>query len=102
METRIFTARAARLLGEEELRHLQLLLAARPDMGTVIAGAGGIRKVRVGTGGRGRRGGLRVLYYWHPPTTRILLLFLFAKNEQSDLTPVQRELLRRVVETEYP
>jgi hypothetical protein len=102
VETRSFTDRAREFLTDDEFRVLQLLLAARPDTGRVIVGTGGIRKVRVGGGGHGRRGGLRVLYYWHPPTARILFLFVFAKKEQSDLTSAQRDALRRVVETEYP
>jgi hypothetical protein len=101
VETRAFSARATRLMTEDDYRRLQLLLAGRPDAGKVIVGTGGIRKVRVGRGEHGRRESLRVLYYWHPPTARILFLFVFAKTEQSDLTPAQRDALRRVVETEY-
>jgi mRNA-degrading endonuclease RelE of RelBE toxin-antitoxin system len=102
VETRAFSARIRQLLPEEDYRLLQLLLAGRPDAGRVVVATGGIRKIRVGTAGRGRSGGLRVFYYWHPPTSRILFLFVFAKNEQGDLTPSQKADLRRVIETEYP
>ena len=51
--------------------------------------------------GRGKRGGARVIYYWHPKSQQVLMLFVFAKNERDDLTAAQRRALRRIVETEY-
>jgi len=81
---------------------LQIVLSARPGAGIVVPGAGGLRKLRLGAEGRGKRGGIRVFYYWHPPTDQILLLFAFAKNERSDLNPRQREGLRKLIAKEYP
>jgi hypothetical protein len=55
-----------------------------------------------GVAGRGKRGGARVIYFWHPESARILMLFAYAKNERDDLTLLQRQAFRRVVEEEYP
>jgi len=73
----------------------------RPDVGKVIPGSGGLRKLRWSAGGHGKRGGIRVIYYWFVPQDVILLLFPFSKNEQDDLTVDQLRKLRRVVEREY-
>jgi hypothetical protein len=102
VETRVFTSRVRAHLSDEQYRAVQLVLAARPGSGNIVPGAGGLRKLRFGAEGRGKRGGIRLLYYWHPPTNQILLLFVFAKNERSDLTPRQREGLRKLIEREYP
>ena len=102
VETRAFTRRIADMLSPEEYRLFQLALVERPDLGKVIRGTGGLRKVRWSIGGRGKRGGARVIYFWHPPSRQLLMLFAFAKNEADDLTPAQRRVLRRIVETEYP
>lgn len=53
-------------------------------------------------GGRGKRGGIRVIYYWHAATEQLLMLLAYPKNEQDDLTPRQRTALRKIIESEYP
>ena len=102
VETRTFTNRIHGLLSDEDYRHLQLALAARPTAGSVIPGAGGLRKFRWSGSGRGKRGGARIIYYWHPASDQLLMLFAFAKNERADLSAEQKRLLRAAVETEYP
>lgn len=102
LETRQFTSRVRELLGDEDYRGLQLELVARPLAGKVIPDTGGLRKLRWGFEGSGKRGGLRVIYYYHQASERILMLFVFAKNEAADLTPAQRKRLRQLVEEEYP
>ncbi len=102
LETRVFTRRVDRLLSTEEFREFQLELVANPRAGSVVPGTGGLRKVRWSAGGRGKRGSLRILYYFHAESQRILLLFVFAKNERADLTKSQRDQLRKIVEREYP
>jgi mRNA-degrading endonuclease RelE of RelBE toxin-antitoxin system len=101
VETRAFTARIQQLLSDEEYRQVQLALVARPAAGAVIAGTGGLRKLRSGATGRGKRGGLRLIYYWHQRSGRLLLLLAYAKNERDDLTGEQKALLRAIVEKEY-
>lgn len=102
LETRALTRLIEAFLSAEEYREFQLELVSRPDVGALIKGTGGLRKLRWGGSGRGKRGGVRVIYYHYVAGSRILLLFAFAKNERSDLTPRQRETLRKIVEEEYP
>ena len=66
VETPVFTAAVTLLLADEEYRQLQIALLIRPAQGTLIRGIGGLRKLRWGARGRGKRGGVRVIYYWHP------------------------------------
>ena len=101
VETSVFTRQVQKILTDEEYRALQMALIARPDMGKVIRGSGGIRKVRWSTRGRGKRGGVRVIYYWAVVREQLLMLFIYPKTKQSDLTREQLKTLRRIVEGEY-
>jgi hypothetical protein len=83
-------------------RLLQQALLLRPELGSIISGSGGIRKARWKVRGSGKRGGVRVIYYWAVTQDTILMLFIFGKNERSDLTPAQIKVLRKIVEEEYP
>jgi hypothetical protein len=98
VETRQFTRRVTEQLSDEEYRALQLELAARPEAGVVIPGSGGLRKLRWGAGGSGKRGGVRVIYLYRKTSRRIYLVDLFAKNERADLTPRELKLLRQALE----
>jgi mRNA-degrading endonuclease RelE of RelBE toxin-antitoxin system len=100
-ETAVFSKRVQSLLDAESYRLLQLRLAADPEAGSIIPGTGGLRKIRWRGSGRGKRGGVRVIYYWAGAHDTILLLMMFAKNERSDLTRGQKAILRRIVEEEY-
>lgn len=101
VETTVFTRQVAALLSDGEYRLLQVYLAHRPDAGAVIKGSGGLRKARWSAGSRGKRGGVRVIYYWAPRIGRLLMLLMYAKSERQDLTPAQLRVLRRLVEKEY-
>ena len=90
------------MLPDEEYRKLQAALVNRPNVGTIIPGSGGLRKVRWALPGRGKRGGVRVIYYWAVEREQLLMLFMFAKNERDDLSPAQLKILRQIVEDEYP
>jgi len=96
IETSIFTKEIAKLLPDERYRQLQSILMLRPQAGSLIRGSGGLRKIRWNLPGSGKRGALRVIYYWDPPDT-IFMLFPCSKTEQEDLTPDQVKLLRNVV-----
>lgn len=102
VETRGFTARICDLLHDEDYRLLQLELVRNPEAGRLIPETGGLRKLRWSASGRGKRGGARVIYFWHPKSQQLLMLFVYPKNERSDLTAAQRRALRKIVETEYP
>jgi hypothetical protein len=101
-ETPIFTKRIQELIPEEEYRLLQVHSVNRPDAGKVMPGSGGLRKLRWSAGGHGKRGGIRVIYYWFLPRDMILLLYAYPKAKQDDLTTTQLRQLKRVVEEEYP
>jgi mRNA-degrading endonuclease RelE of RelBE toxin-antitoxin system len=97
IETRLFTRKVGDYLSVEEYRALQWELATRPDIGDIIPASGGVRKVRWAGKGRGKRGGLRIIYYWRTTYGQILLLTLYAKNETADITAEQLELILREV-----
>lgn len=101
-ETALFTRRVVELLSDEEYRQIQAELIARPDVGRIIPGTGGLRKVRWRGMGHGKRGGVRVIYYWAVSDEIILMLFIYGKGEQDDLTPAQKTALRNYIEREYP
>ena len=101
-ETSVFTRQATELLSDEELNALQWSLMSNPEAGDLIRGAGGLRKLRWAGSGRGKRGGLRVIYYWHVPGNTILLLLVYPKNEQDDVSTAQLKILKSIIETEYP
>lgn len=101
IETPIFTRRIQVMLSDEEYRLLQAHLVNKPDVGKVIPGSGGMRKLRWSAKGHGKRGGIRVIYYWFMSKDIILLLFAYSKNEQDDLTKEQLRQLKKIIEREY-
>jgi mRNA-degrading endonuclease RelE of RelBE toxin-antitoxin system len=101
VETPVFTRQVTAALDDETYRKLQLALVMNPERGVVVRGSGGLRKLRWGAEGRGKRGGVRIIYHYDPRRQIILMLFLFPKNEQDDLTPEQLRKLRAVVEQEF-
>lgn len=101
LETPVFTRRVTGLISDEEYRGFQAHLVSNPDAGALIRGSGGLRKIRWSTGTRGKRGGPRFIYYWDVKKNQILMLMVYAKNEQSDLTPEQIKILRRLVKEEF-
>ena len=101
LETPVFTRQVLSSKTDEEYRELQLALVANPEVGVLIPGSGGLRKVRWQAEGRGKRGGYRVIYYWTVDPQIIVMLYMFAKNERGDLTADQTRMLRQVVEEEF-
>ena len=86
-------------LDDDQYRLLQAMLMASPTVGALIHGSGGIRKVRWRADGTGKRGGLRVIYYWFADRDHILLLTMYRKSEDTDLTPKQVSALRALVKS---
>ena len=87
-----------KLLTETERQDVLTYLAAHPKDGNLIEGTGGIRKLRWGRGGRGKSGGVRVIYYYHSDMMPLYLLALFAKNEQDNLSKAERNDLAKLVD----
>jgi len=101
LETPIFTRAVVEHLSDEDYRALQLALLLRPNVGARIRGSGGLRKIRWSLAGRGKRGGLRVIYYWEETSETFYMLYVYPKNEQEDLTPQQLRMLRGLVREEF-
>jgi hypothetical protein len=101
IETSTFTRQITALLSDDDYREFQFRLAANPQLGPLMKGGGGIRKVRVGVASRGKRGGARIIYYWAVRRNLILLLYAYPKNVAADLTPKQLSQLARVVQEEF-
>lgn len=96
IESPVYSEQIDGLLSNEEHRGLQLHLLEQPDRGDLIKGSGGLRKLRWAGSGRGKRGGIRVIYYlWHGDTA--FMLFAYPKNKQEDLTPAQLRLLKDLI-----
>jgi hypothetical protein len=102
IETSIFTRQVQALLADEDYRELQTALVNRPHLGSVIPGSSGLRKIRWSLPGMGKRGGVRVIYYWAVAQDQLLMLFMYPKSERDDLTAAQIKILRMIVEEEYP
>jgi len=90
-ETSIFQKRAVDLLSEDERVELLNFLAENPEAGDVITDTGGVKKLRFSAKGRGKSGGVRVIYYFYDETILIYALLIYGKNERADLTPSQRK-----------
>jgi mRNA-degrading endonuclease RelE of RelBE toxin-antitoxin system len=101
-EAPAFTRYLSRYLEDEQYRELQSALANTPELGDLMPGTGGFRKLRwVDTRRRkGRRGGLRIIYYWFDNHDQIWMMTIYDKNEASDLAPDQRKALKAAIEAE--
>lgn len=93
-----YIRRSEKLLTEEERRDIVDYLAAHPKAGDIMEGTGGVRKLRWGRQGRGKSGGVRVIYYVHSELMPLYLLTLFAKNERANLTRAERNELAGLVD----
>jgi hypothetical protein len=90
-ETSAFVRRAQKLLSTEEHEELLFFLALHPQSGDEIPGTGGVRKVRYAARGKGKSGGVRVIYYFFDEENPLYAIFLYGKNEQANLTPEQKQ-----------
>ena len=101
-EAPAFTRRIAGYLADDEYCELQNRIAAAPELGEMIPGTGGFRKLRWADPRRrkGRRGGLRIIYYYFPADQQVWLMTLYDKDEASDLAPKERQALKNAIEAE--
>jgi hypothetical protein len=95
IESPLFTRLVHDYLSDDEYSGLQALLMEHPESGVIIPGSGGVRKLRWSVAGRGKRGGIRVIYYWKCADDEIWMLTLYAKNERST---IPAHILRQIAE----
>jgi hypothetical protein len=102
VELPAFARNRAAYLDDDAYLALQNLLMTHPDAGDLIPEAGGLRKLRFGDArrGKGKRGGLRVIYYWWIEGFQFWLFTVYDKNEMSDLTPRERRALKAIIKAE--
>jgi mRNA-degrading endonuclease RelE of RelBE toxin-antitoxin system len=103
IETPVFTRRSVELLTESEYAALQSALVLRPEIGDLIPGTGGLRRLRwlQSRRGKGKRGGVRVVYFWYVEEGLIYLLIAYSKDEKDDLSASEKRILRSLVEQEF-
>ena len=102
IEAPAFTRHLPAYLIDDEYRELQTKLGANPELGDLMAGTGGFRKLRWADArrGKGRRGGLRIIYYHFKSDRQIWLMTLYDKDEASDLTAKEKKALKASIENE--
>lgn len=96
--TPLFLKQADEHLSEEERMELTVYLAANPEDGDIIQGTGGIRKIRWAAEGTGKRGGYRVIYYYHSDDFPLAVLLLYRKNEKTDLTEKEKKMFKKLTD----
>lgn len=96
-ETPVFVRQAAAVWDDAEREAFVDFIARDPEAGDVIPDTGGVRKVRWGRQGSGKRGGARVIYFFGGVETTLYLLLVYAKARQADLTAEQRNQVRELV-----
>jgi hypothetical protein len=98
IETPIFTGQLSELLTDDEYAEFQLVLIANPQAGDVIQGTGGLRKVRWSANGKGKRGGVRVIYYFVDEAEQFRMLLVYRKGIKDDLTAQEKKVLKAIKE----
>jgi mRNA-degrading endonuclease RelE of RelBE toxin-antitoxin system len=100
VETDVFRRRVERLLTDWERDTLREFLSRNPEAGVVVPGLGGIRKLRWAQQrtGKGKRGGVRIIYCYVLPADTVLLLEIYAKTQKEDLTHEEKKKLRQAAE----
>jgi hypothetical protein len=97
VETAEFLKHAERLMSDSERETLVAFMGANPEAGEIMPETGGVRKIRWGLAGRGKRGGARVIYYYHSERLPLFLLTAYPKNEKANLTRAERNAMKRLV-----
>ena len=97
VETPFFLRKALGLLTDEEREQLTGFVGANPEMGDVIPASGGVRKLRWAAKGKGKSGGVRLIYYFHNEAFPVFLLTVYAKNQKANLTKAERNELRDLI-----
>jgi hypothetical protein len=99
-ETSVFTKQITRLISDENYRQLQRILVMNPLAGVLIKNSGGLRKIRWRVEGRGKSGGIRVIYYYVTSDNKVFMLVAYDKSKKDDLTKKQLSSLKKIVREE--
>ena len=97
VEVEPFSAKAKQVWSEEEKLELVSFVAHSPEAGDLIPGTGGVRKLRWSRRGTGKRGGVRVVYFFHDMALPVFLLTVYAKSDRADVSPSERRVMRKLV-----
>ena len=100
IETSIFTRQITELLTDKEYKQLQNELLINPLIGALIKHSAGLRKLRWRSHGKGKRSGIRVIYYYITEEEKIYMLFAYPKSSKDDLSSKELKILRAVVKEE--
>jgi hypothetical protein len=95
--TKSYERAIRKLIAVSARREMEAAIAADPRAAPVIPGTGGIRKLRWAVPGRGKRGGIRTIYFYHAEPGAIYMLTAYAKSDRDDLTPDDRKAWSRLV-----
>jgi hypothetical protein len=87
-------------LEDDEYKSLQIALLLRPEQGSIIPGSGGLRKVRWARKRMGKRGGIRLIYYWDKKTESFYMLLIYSKSKKDDLSQDQLRILNQLIKEE--
>lgn len=98
IETPTFTKHLMQLLSDEEYRQFQRYLADTPEAGAVITGTGGMRKVRWALRGKGKSGGVRVIYYYVTAASQIRLILIYPKSAKDSLSDAEKRILKKMIQ----
>ncbi|OGT44855.1 MAG: hypothetical protein A3E82_06235 [Gammaproteobacteria bacterium RIFCSPHIGHO2_12_FULL_38_11] len=97
IETTFFTKYLPSYLTDDEYSELQDFLMQKPDAGALIKGTGGLRKLRWPSDNKGKRGGVRIIYYWQTKLDQFYMMTIYGKNEMSDLSSDDKKELKKIL-----
>ena len=95
--TSVYEKRVGKVLRVEERNAMELHVAETREMHPVVAGTGGVRKARWGRQGKGKRGGVRVIYFYRSAADVVYVLDIYAKPAKEELTPADKQQLKELV-----
>ena len=95
--TQTYERAIRRLLSDDSRREMEDAIVADPTGASVVPGTGGIRKLRWAGSGRGKRGGIRTIYFHHTRAEAVYMLTAYAKADREDLSPADKKVLMRLV-----
>ncbi len=103
LETPVFTRQILDLLSDSEYSALQGALVVDPEAGDLLPGTGGVRKIRwlEAKRGKGKRGAVRIIYYWYEPRSTVYMLLAYSKGNRDNLNAVEKRILKRLVSEEF-